>query len=142
MRVLGVDLGARRIGLAVSDASGTVASPAGVLVRAGDRAEDHRALADRVRSLEVDEVVVGLPLSLSGGAGPAARAVLEEVEQLRRALSVPVHTQDERFTTLVATRSLRAGSGRAVKADRRRRGDVDAAAAAVLLQGWLDGRPR
>lgn len=139
--MLGVDLGARRIGLAVSDRSGRLASPAGVLERSPDRALDHAALSRRVAEEEADAVVVGLPLSLAGGHGPAARAVRDEVEALRAVLSVPVHTQDERFTTVSATRALReAGGGRAVKAHRRRAGAVDEAAAAVLLQSWLDAR--
>jgi putative holliday junction resolvase len=84
--------------------------------------------------------VVGLPLSLSGAVGPAARAVLEEVTELTDRLSVPVVTHDERFSTVVATRSLRqAARGRTVKSARRRSGEVDQAAAAVFLQAWLDG---
>ena len=141
MRALGVDLGARRIGLALSDPSGILASPAGIIVRGPDPATDHAALARRVSEAAVDVVVVGLPLSLSGATGPAARAVLAEVDALKALLDVPVQTQDERFSTVVATRSLRqAAGGRAVKASRRRTGSVDEAAAAVLLQAWLDAR--
>lgn len=141
MRVLGVDLGTRRIGLAVSDPGGRLASPAGCVERSGDRGADHARLAATVAELAAEAVVVGLPLSLSGGTGPAARAALEEVDQLREVLSVPVHTQDERFTTVTAARSLREagprpGSTRARA--RRRRGALDEAAAAVLLQSWLD----
>lgn len=143
MRALGVDLGASRIGLALSDPSGTLATPAGVVVRSRDRADDHAALARKVTEESVDVVVVGLPLSLSGDDGPAARSVREELRQLQAVLDVPVRTQDERFSTVTATRSLReAGRGRAVKADRRRAGAVDEAAAAVLLQSWLDAQRR
>jgi putative Holliday junction resolvase len=134
-----VDLGARRIGLALSDPGGVLASPAGVIIRAGDRTQDHRALARRVAETGVGAVVVGLPLSLSGAKGPAARAVEAEMDQIRRVVGVPVHAQDERFTSISATQALRVASGgRAVRSRRRRRGDVDEAAAAVLLQGWLD----
>jgi len=134
MRVLGIDLGAKRIGVALSDVTGTLASPLVVLNRSGDRAGDHRALAALVREHDATLVVVGLPLSLSGEAGPAARGALEEVAELQAALGVPVETLDERFTTVSAHQALAAqGRGR-----RDRRALIDKAAAAVLLQAWLD----
>lgn len=141
MRVLGADLGTRRIGLALSDRGGVLATPLGVLARSGDTDRDHAELARRVAEEEAEAVVIGLPVSLSGDLGPSGRAVAEEIEELRRVLPVPVHTQDERFSTVVAVRALRqASGGRAVRASRRRRGDVDAAAASVFLQAWLDAR--
>ena len=144
MRILGVDLGTRRIGLAVSDPGERLASPAGTIERSGDPAGDHARLAEVVGDLQAEAVVVGLPLSLSGAVGPAARAVLDEVEELKAVLAVPVHTHDERFTTVTAARGLRearprAGS-RAAARSRRQAGRVDEAAAAVLLQAWLDQR--
>lgn len=142
MRVLGIDLGSRRIGVALSDPSGTLASPLGVVARSGDPARDHAELALIVRREKAGAVVIGLPRSLSGGMGPAARAAAEEIEQLRALLAVPVHTQDERFSTVAAASALRqAGGGRPVTAAARRRGELDAAAAAVLLQAWLDAGP-
>ena len=138
MRVVGLDLGARRIGVAVSDATGTIASPHAVVDRSGRRADDHRRLAQLVADLGAERVVVGLPLSLSGDAGPAARAALEEVEALTPVMGVPVETHDERLTTVSAERALRAGGTRA----RARRAVVDKVAAAVMLQAWLDGRSR
>ena len=140
VRVLGVDLGDKRIGLAVSDPTGTVASPAGMLARQADHGADHDALAGKLEELGAEAVVVGLPRSLSGGIGPRARLVLEEVAELRNRLAVPVHTCDERFSSVVATRALRQSRGRPVGASRRRQGDVDAAAAAVFLQGWLESK--
>lgn len=135
-----MDLGARRIGLALSDPSGILASPAGFIERGPDHGTDHARLAERVAEAEVEVVVVGLPLSLSGSQGPAARAVLDEVAELAGRLPVPVVTHDERFSTVVATRALRqASGGRAVRASRRRTGALDEAAAAVFLQAWLDG---
>ena len=136
MRVLGVDLGSRRIGIAVSDGSGTIASPHTVLQRGGDVAADHRAIADLVREVEAERVVVGLPLSMSGRPGPAARAASEEAEALGAVVPVPVELFDERLTTVSAERALRDQrvGGRA------RRGVVDKVAAAVMLQAWLDGR--
>jgi putative Holliday junction resolvase len=137
---MGIDLGTRRIGLAISDEGGRLATPAGTLERTGDRGSDHARLAAAAAALGAEEVVVGLPLSLSGGMGPAARSALDEVEELRPVLGVPVHTQDERFTTVTAARALRETAG-----GRRRRapkGAVDEAAAAVLLQAWLDAASR
>lgn len=133
MRVLGVDLGTRRIGLAVSDPSGTLASPLTVQARGDDHAEDHAALLATADAERVARIVVGLPLSLSGDEGPAARAARAEVEELRAATSLPIDVHDERFTTVSATRRLReSGRGRA------KRDPVDAAAAAEMLQSYLD----
>jgi putative holliday junction resolvase len=134
-RVLGVDLGSRRVGLALSDPSGVVASPYSVMERSGDRAADHRAIVAVAREADADRIVVGLPLSLRGDTGPAARAVLEEVEALRgQAEGMTVVTHDERLTTTSAERGLReAGVG-----GRERRAVIDKVAAAVLLQSYLD----
>ncbi|HET6809515.1 MAG TPA: Holliday junction resolvase RuvX [Acidimicrobiales bacterium] len=137
---MGIDLGTRRIGLAISDEGGRLATPAGTVERSGDRAADHARLAAAAAELGAEEVVVGLPLSLSGALGPAARSALGEVEELRSALGVPIHTQDERFTTVTAARALReTGGGRRRRAPK---GAVDEAAAAVLLQAWLDAGSR
>jgi putative Holliday junction resolvase len=140
VRVMGIDLGTRRIGLAISDEGARLATPAGIVERSADRGSDHARLAAAVAELGAEEVVVGLPVSLSGGLGPAARSALAEVEELRAALGVPIHTQDERFTTVTAARALRETGRRG----RRRppRGAVDEAAAAVLLQAWLDAGSR
>lgn len=135
-RVVGLDLGAKRIGVAVSDADGRLALPYEVVARTGDRPRDHRKLAELVAEAEADAVVVGLPLSLSGATGPAATAVLAEVDELRVTLRVPVHTYDERLTTVTADRELQ-GAGMDARARRR---VVDKVAAAILLQAWLDHR--
>lgn len=151
MRVLGVDLGERRIGLAVSDPGGVLASPHSVLERSGRRADDHRAILAEAADLGVGVVVVGLPRSLSGRMGPAARGVLDEVEALRSEAgpSGPrVEVHDERFTTVIAQQARRAsGTAGRRRAERRgRRGGgprrpVDDAAAAVMLQSYLDAGP-
>lgn len=144
-RVLGVDLGSRRIGLAVSDPSGVLASPYATLVRSGEESDDHRAIVDAARDVGALRIVVGLPRSLSGDLGPAAQSVLAEVEALRllaRAEGVEVDTYDERFTTMIAQHNLRDANPRRSKRRRAQRDDVDAAAAAVILQSWLDARPR
>jgi putative holliday junction resolvase len=138
-RVLGVDLGSRRIGLALSDPAGVVATPHRVLERSGDPASDHRTITAVAREAGADRIVVGLPLSLSGDVGPAARAVLDEVEALRAEAGerMRVETHDERLTTVVAERGLRASGTRRS----RRRAVVDEAAAAVMLQSYLDRSP-
>jgi putative Holliday junction resolvase len=136
-RAAALDLGSRRIGVAFSDSRRTIASPWGTIERSGDPARDRVAIVEAVREVEAAVVVVGLPLSLSGSAGPAARAALEEADALRAALEphgITVETADERFTTVEAQRSL-AAAGRRGKAARR---VVDSAAAMVLLQAWLD----
>ena len=138
MRVVGIDLGTRRIGVAVSDATGTLASPHAVIRRSADPAADLRRLAEVVAELGAERVVVGLPLSLSGRAGPAARAAVEESEALAAVVHVPVDTYDERLTTVSAERALRSGGTRA----KAQRGVIDMAAAAVMLQSWLDGQAR
>ena len=134
MRALGIDLGSKRIGVAVSDSDGRVATPITTIARAKRRSDDHAAVAGLVAEWTAEIVVVGLPLSLDGSIGPAARAVLEEVDELSATLPVPVQTIDERFTTVTATDRLREQGVRG----RRRTAVVDQAAAATLLQAWLD----
>jgi putative Holliday junction resolvase len=135
-RVLGVDLGSRRIGLACSDATGTIASPLRVLERSGTHLGDHRAIVAAARDEEATRIVVGLPLSLSGDVGPAAQAALDEVEELRVVAGdeLPVDVHDERLTTVTAERSL-LESGMKRQARTRVR---DAVAAAVMLQSYLE----
>jgi putative Holliday junction resolvase len=136
VRVVGIDLGSRRIGVAVSDPSGVLASPHSVVARGADHGADHRALANIVSEVGAERVVVGLPLSLDGSIGPAARAALDEAAELGQVVAVPVETFDERLTTVTADRSLMALR---MKAGARRR-VVDKVAAAVMLQAWLESR--
>lgn len=133
-RVVGIDLGSHRIGVAVSDPSQSLASPYATVARSGDRSADHVRLAAIAEECDAERVVVGLPLSLDGSHGPAARLVTDEVAELAARLPVPVEMYDERFTTVTADRSL---SARRVRAPARRK-VVDQVAAAVLLQAWLD----
>ena len=135
-RVVGVDLGSRRIGLAVSDSGQSVATPVTTITRSGDLQADHEALAAVVHDYGAVGVVVGLPVSLSGSSGPAAEAVNQEVASLRERLVVDVETVDERFTTSVASAGLRSAGRRG----KRQREVIDAAAAAELLQTWLSRR--
>jgi putative Holliday junction resolvase len=136
VRALGLDLGSKRIGVAVSDRSGTIASPLTVLTRGRSRRDDHQRIAALVRDEEAELVVVGLPRSLSGGDGPAATAARAEVAALATVVGVPVELHDERFTTVTASRALADAGVRG--GDRRAK--VDKVAAAVILQSWLDGR--
>ena len=136
MRAVGVDLGDRRIGIALSDSGGALATPWTKVERCGDEGLDHRRIAALVEEAEAECVVVGLPLSLDGSVGPAAEKALAEVERLRAVLAVPVETYDERLTTVTAERVLREQG----VTGRRRRQVVDQVAASVLLQAWLDAR--
>ncbi len=134
MRALGVDLGSRRIGVAISDPTGTIASPVEVVQRSGSVNHDHKRLVALANEWEAGIIVVGLPLSLDGSVGPAARAVLDEVEALRTVAPMDVDTVDERLSTVVAQRHLREMG----VDNRKARKVVDKLAAAVLLQAWLE----
>ena len=135
-RVIGVDLGSKRIGIAVSDRSGTIASPLLVLQRSGNRRTDHRRIADLVVEEEAEMVVVGLPLNMNGSMGPAAQAAVAEADALATVVSVPVETYDERRTTATADAAMLEFKMNA----KERRKVVDKVAAAVMLQGWLDSQ--
>lgn len=124
MRVLALDYGAARTGVAVSDATGTLARPVGVVERAASKPGLERVAA-LVAEHEAELVVVGLPLTLRGEHGAQARETQTFVDALRARLAVPVETEDERFTTSLAQQF----GGRAPE---------DALAAAHLLQGWLE----
>ena len=134
MRALGLDLGERRVGVAVCDAAGTVATPVETLVRSGDAQRDLEVVAAQVSDWQAEIVVVGLPISLDGTEGPAARAARAEIDRLGRFLEVPVVSYDERLTTVIAERSLMEQQMKGPQ----RRGVVDQVAAAVMLQSWLD----
>jgi putative Holliday junction resolvase len=150
-----VDLGERRIGVAVSDSQGVLASPYTVVERCGDPVRDRQALADIVKGVRGEIVVVGLPLSLSGVAGRAARAAASEAAALADVVGVPVETFDERLSTVEAARRRRERLGGAAtpgRASARRggaqrrgaaaRAGIDAEAAAVMLGAWLEGKHR
>lgn len=136
MRILGLDLGSKRIGVAVSDSSETVASPFCVIHRSKSLKHDHQEIARIVREEEIVKIVVGLPLTLQGEWGRAAQVASKEVEQLTTVVDVPIVFHDERFTTVTADRALMEAK---MRADARRR-VVDKIAAAVMLQSWLDGQ--
>ncbi len=142
MRVLGIDLGERRIGVAVSDSDGTVASPYVVIERSGDATRDHAEIARIVTEVGASTVVVGLPLSLDGTLGPAARAARTEADRLGEAIGTPVETHDERLTSVSAGHSLAQSGLRRGARRKARRDSVDKVAAAIMLQSWLDNNVR
>lgn len=133
MRAMGIDVGSRRIGVAVSDELGFLAAPWRA-VRAA-RGREFEELAAMVRERAIEIVVIGLPTSLDGTEGPQAKTVRAFARRLATHLGDVPHTfADERFTTAEAERMMI--SRRMSREERRDR--IDAAAAAIMLQGWLD----
>ena len=127
-----MDWGARRIGLAVSDPLGVLASPLPTLEIRGE-AQAVARVADTIREVEADAVVVGLPLTLAGNRGEAALAAERFAARLREATGLEVALFDERLTSALAERRLRALGAKT----RRAKGKVDQGAAVALLEGWL-----
>jgi putative Holliday junction resolvase len=160
---LALDYGSRRIGLAISDPDGVFAFPAGCLERRRPE-QDLAALRELVEAREVVQIVVGLPIHMSGREGPEARAARAFAETLRRETGRSVDLFDERWTSREAERALRelgpqrkaakrprsepqasearapARTGRAASRRRANQGEVDAAAATLLLRAWLERR--
>jgi putative holliday junction resolvase len=129
-RVLGIDHGSRRVGLALSDPLRIAAHPFLVIPRQGaiDR------ILEVIAEHEVTEIVIGLPAQLGGGEGDSARAARDFAEELEKSTSLPIHLVDERFTSKIAENvMLEAGARR-----RTRRENVDKVAATVILQAFLD----
>ena len=136
MRVLGLDVGDRRIGVALSDETGLLASPLPTLERVGPR-KDLKAIAALVRDRGAGEIVVGLPYNMDGSVGPQAEKVRAFAEALAPVARVPVRYWDERLTTVEAEQIL-------IERDvsrQRRKGLVDQVAAVLILQSYLDARP-
>ena len=137
MRVLSLDVGEKRIGVALGDPTGLLASPLTTISRTGESADVDEVLR-LARQHEVSEIIVGLPLSMSGAVGPQAKLVSGFIDVLADRADVPVKSVDERLSTVEAERLLRE-SGVKPSRDRAR---VDAAAAAVILQSYLDSKRR
>ena len=137
MRALGLDVGQKTIGVAITDEAGIAAHPVRVIERAGT-ATDVSTIQTLVAEHDITDIVIGMPFELSGKVGHRARRVLELVTALRAALpaSLKFHEQDERFTTAEAQRVLLdADLSRA-----KRKSVIDQQAAALILQGWLDAQ--
>ncbi len=140
MRVLGIDYGRRRIGLAVTDPTETIASPLDTLQRRVGKRPPFTRLSEIARDFDVEVLVVGLPLDLQGHETPWCQEVRDFGDALARRLEIPVRYVDERMTSVQAQRAVRSvGLG---KKERERKERIDAAAAALILQAWLDrGQP-
>ena len=135
-RVLGLDVGERRIGIAMSDPLGLSAQPLQVLERRGP-AQDARAIAALATTHAARAVVVGVPYTLRGTESEQTRRVLAFVEQLRAAVQAPIHLMDERLTSVQGERDLIAMGTRR---EARRKGRVDQVAAQLILQTYLEMR--
>jgi UPF0755 protein len=135
-RVLGVDFGERRVGVALSDPTGRLASPLETLLRRRGRRPPLHALAELGRTHQVRAVVFGLPLELDGSESGWTAEVRRAGEEVGRRLEVPVHFVDERMTSVLAERQVR--SSGLSRTRREEKGRVDAQAAAIILQRWLD----
>jgi putative Holliday junction resolvase len=134
-RILGLDVGERRVGVAVSDTAGWLARPLTIITRRSKR-EDFAAIARLVEEQAATGVVVGNPLNMDGSIGRQARRVARYVSALERVLAVPVTMWDERLSSEEAGELLRAAASRR----RRRQKHLDDAAAAVILQEYLDAQ--
>lgn len=132
VRVLALDIGERRVGLAISDAGALIASPFDVIAATADLPEQVSRL---VAEQEVGLVVVGLPLTLAGDEGPQAHRVRAEGDCIAKAIDVPLVYHDERLSSAQAHRAMSAQAS-----SRKRRGSVDKVAAAIFLQSFLDSR--
>jgi len=135
VRILGLDIGTKRIGVAVSDELGFTAQGVETLIRSSPEADLNR-IASLAGQYAVSEIVVGIPFNMDGSAGPQARMVRELAEAIGRRCRVPIHEWDERLSTMAAERTLlEADVSRA-----KRRKVIDKLAAVIILQGYLDSR--
>jgi putative Holliday junction resolvase len=130
---MAIDLGDRRVGLAISDPTGTIASPAGFIERRAGKRPPLTALLEKAAELEAEGFVVGLPLDQHGEDSPRALEARRLAEELSARTGLPARLVDERFTTAAALRAIREMEG----STRGRKGDVDAMAATLLLQHAL-----
>ncbi|GJM81565.1 Holliday junction resolvase RuvX [Paenibacillus timonensis] len=135
MKIMGLDYGDRRIGVAVSDSLGWTAQGLETIERRREGSEFER-IAELVKQHEVEEIVVGLPKNMNGTIGPRGEICMAFAENLRSRLDLPVHLWDERLTTVSAQRTL-------LEADvsrKKRKGVVDKMAASLILQNYLDSK--
>jgi len=151
MRILGLDLGAKRIGLAVSDSDTGLAFPSGILESRG-RKQDVASLCEMIRERGIARVVIGLPIHMNGQHGPEARNAKEFAQMLAEAAEIPVDTLDERWTSREAQRivdlgnsALRGqkpgrGSGKQRSPGRKQKQRVDDLAATLILRTYIERR--
>ena len=136
MRTLALDYGERRIGVAISDPTGVIAQPLETIAARPGASDALERIAELVKTLEVGQIVVGLPLHMNGSAGPEAERARAFGERVRARANVPVDYLDERWTSLEAERALDEGGVRR----KNQRGRVDPIAASLLLRTWLARR--
>jgi len=132
-RIMALDVGGRRIGVALSDSTRTLASPL-TTIRAEPRARALTQIATLIADYDVHELVIGLPLTLSGEIGPQAQLVQAFADELRDKISIPMHMFDERLTTVAAERMMQELG---IKPERRKE-RIDEVAASIILQDYLD----
>jgi putative holliday junction resolvase len=137
-RILGIDYGERRIGVAVSDPTGTIASPVGALTRRAGKRPPWAELERLVREHEIEQIVVGLPLNLAGDESDWCREVRAFGERLAARTGLAVHWVDERMSSVEAERAVRSSGLRRGQREEKER--VDAAAAAIILRSYLERR--
>ena len=140
MRVLGVDFGTKRIGLAVSDERGEFAFPAGTLASRGKK-KDLAALKAMIVEREVGSAVVGLPVHMDGRRGPEAEKALAFAQALSETAGIPVATMDERWTSQEAERLIQ-GVPKKRRRNLREAGAIDEMAASIILRTYLESRPK
>lgn len=143
-RILAIDWGLARIGLAVSDATRTLATPIPALHEKDKRAQIERVVA-LVATEEITRIIVGLPLHLDGAESPSSQAARKYAEKLANRVGVPVELHDERFTSVEAESRLDESDELGGRRSRQKRGDkgrIDSASAAILLQSVLDREAR
>ena len=131
-RILGLDIGDRWLGLAISDPLEILASPLTVVERNNDNRKDIEAISGTIKRLDVERLVVGLPLSMDGSMSEQANKVQDFVDKLSEYIDLPIEIRDERLSTVTAQRLLRE------RDPKKSIGRDDAAAAAIILQGYLD----
>ncbi|MBI5582912.1 MAG: Holliday junction resolvase RuvX [Deltaproteobacteria bacterium] len=137
MRILGLDFGTKTIGVALSDELTITAQTLTSLSRTTLQ-RDLEALLQLIREHQVDEVVIGMPINMDGSRGPAAQAVDDFIDRLKSLTAVKIIPWDERLTTVAAERILLEGD----LSRRKRRLVIDRLSAAIILQGYLDSRPK
>jgi putative holliday junction resolvase len=134
MIVMGLDVGDKRIGVAISDAENILATPLTTIERSADDAVTVQTIIDIVTNRKVERIIAGLPYSLNGTIGPQATRTLSFIEKLSQSTDIPVETRDERMSTVAAQQMLRQSG----KNSMQMKGKIDSAAAAYILQGYLD----
>ena len=140
MRILALDVGDRRIGVALSDPTGLLATPLTAVDRLDARPSEFDEILRLAQENEVESIVVGMPVTLSGRLGRQARQVRDFISELSDRTDLPIETVDERYSTVQAQRMLNESERRPSRNRNRERGHLDASAAAVILQSYLDSK--